>query len=55
MTNQKVKDKIKEAGGKELKISESVKIKKLGYCGHIIQKGCLQSSDSSWKVRKEAG
>ena len=37
MTNKEEKDKIKEAGGKELKIVESIKKRKLAYCRHIFE------------------
>ena len=42
-TNEEIKDKIKEAGGKEFKILESIKKRKLAYCKCIIWVGCLQS------------
>ena len=43
VTNIAVKEKIKEAGGKEIRLMMELKKRKLAYCGHSIRAGGLQS------------
>ena len=43
MTNIRVKEKIRELGGQELKVLREYKKRKIVYCGHIIRTGGLQN------------